>query len=117
LGNFLELQPAHIGHGRKLKGRWRENGWSRKFAGPIPLPHGKPLVTLRDAGNYIAKLPKNEQQAAEWQTAAKVLMLIGEHGGDPMMARIAMMQALHRHEPEAAPAPRRKRARAYRIVR
>jgi hypothetical protein len=30
----------------------------------------------------------------EWQTAADVLMLIGERGGDPMMAHIAMMRAL-----------------------
>jgi len=44
-------------------------------------------------------------------------MLIGEHGGDPMMAHIAMMRALQRHEPKAAPVPRRKRAKAYRIIR
>jgi hypothetical protein len=50
------------------------------------------------------QLPKVEQQASQWQTAAEVLMLIGEHGGDPMMAHIAMMRALRRHEPKAAPA-------------
>jgi hypothetical protein len=44
-------------------------------------------------------------------------MLIGERGGNPMMAHIAMMRALHRYEPKAATAPRRKRAKAYRIVR
>jgi len=63
------------------------------------------------------KLSKAEQQAPEWQTAAEVLMLIGEHGGDQMMAHIAMMRALQRHEPKAAPVPRRKRAKAYRIIR
>jgi hypothetical protein len=43
------------------------------------LPNGgSKLVTLRDAANYIVKLPKAEQQAAEWQAAAEVLMLIGE---------------------------------------
>jgi hypothetical protein len=26
-------------------------------------------VTLKDAGTYITKLPKAEQQAPEWQTA------------------------------------------------
>jgi hypothetical protein len=36
---------------------------------------------------------------------------------DPMMAHIAMMRALHRHKPKAAPVPRRKRAKAYRIIR
>jgi hypothetical protein len=44
-------------------------------------------------------------------------MLIGEHGGDPMMTHIAMMQALQRHQPKAASAPRRKRVKAYRIIR
>jgi hypothetical protein len=63
------------------------------------------------------KLPKAEQQATPWQTAAEVLMLIGEHGGDPIIAHIAMTKALHRHQPKAAPAPRRKRAKVYRIVR
>ena len=91
--------------------------WDRQFFDPIPLPGRKRLITLRDAANYIVKLPKAEQDAPEWQTAAKVLMLIGEHGGDPLMARIAMLLALHRGEPKAAPAPRRKRAKAYKVVR
>jgi hypothetical protein len=43
-------------------------------------------------------------------------MLIGEHGA-PMMATIAMMQALQRDEPKAVPAPRRKRAKVYKVVR
>jgi hypothetical protein len=51
------------------------------------------------------------------QTAAEVLMLIGERGGDPMMAHIAMMRALQRHQPKAAPVPRRKRAKVYKLVR
>jgi hypothetical protein len=74
-------------------------------------------VTLRDAASFIMKLPKAEQQASQWQTAAEVLILIGEHGGDPMMAHIAMMRALNKHKPKAAPVPRRKRAKAYRIIR
>jgi hypothetical protein len=44
-------------------------------------------------------------------------MLIGEHGGDPMMATIAMMRALQREAPKAAPEPRRKRAKVYTVVR
>jgi hypothetical protein len=55
------------------------------------------LITLRDAANYIVKLSKAEQAAPEWQAAAKVLMLIGERGGDPMMPRIGMTRALNRH--------------------
>ena len=87
------------------------------FFDPIILPGRKPLVTLRDAATYIVKLPKVEQQAPEWQAAAEVLMLIGEHGGDPMMAHIAMMRALQRHEPKPKSPPRRKRAKAYQIIR
>ena len=74
-------------------------------------------MTRRDAAHYVMKLPNAEQQATPWQTAAEVLMLIGEHGGDPMMAQIAMMRALHRYEPKAVEVPRRMRAKAYRIIR
>jgi hypothetical protein len=28
-------------------------GWRRHFDEPIPLPRGRQLVTLEDAGNYI----------------------------------------------------------------
>ena len=61
----------------------------------------KPLVTLRDAATYITSLPKVEQQAPQWQLATEVLLLVAEHGGDTMMPRIAMMKALHRHEPRS----------------
>jgi hypothetical protein len=30
-----------------------DRGWRRRFDEPIPLPRGRQLVTLRDAGNYI----------------------------------------------------------------
>ncbi len=91
--------------------------WDQRFFDPIMLPGRKPLVTLRDAALYVTKLPKAEQQAPQWQAAAEVLMLIGEHGGDSMMAHIAMTRALQRHKQKAAPAPRRKRAQTYRIIR
>jgi hypothetical protein len=37
--------------------------WSRTFDDPIPLPDGGKLNTPRDAGNYIAGLPKREHDA------------------------------------------------------
>jgi len=86
--------------------------WYQEFFDPIILPDRK-LVTLRDAAHYITELAEAEQRAPEWQAAVEVLMLIGENGGDPMFARIGMMRALHRQ----AAASRRKRAKAYRIVR
>jgi hypothetical protein len=81
------------------------------------LQDGRKLRTIREAALYVTSLPKVEQHATEWQTAAELLMLVGEHGGDPMMPRIAMMKALYRHEPNPASAPRGKRAKAYRVVR
>ena len=91
--------------------------WDQQFSDPIELPTGRKLVTLRDAARYITKLPKAEHDAPEWQAAMQALLLVAEHGGPTMFARIGMMRALHRHKPKAAPAPRRKRAKAYRIVR
>jgi len=41
---------------------------------PVPLPSGGMLVTLRDAGNFIAKLPRRQHDKPEWQLAAKDLM-------------------------------------------
>jgi hypothetical protein len=41
-------------------------GWKRPFDDPIPLPHGRQLVTLKDVGTYITKLPKAEQKLEEW---------------------------------------------------
>jgi hypothetical protein len=72
-------------------------GWSRKFDEPIPLPKGKPLVTLRDAANYITKLPKAEHEAEEWQAAMQSLLLVAEQNGPTMFARIGVMRALNRH--------------------
>jgi hypothetical protein len=73
-------------------------GWKRKFEDPIPLPRGRRLVTLEDAGKYIQKLPKAEQQIEEWQTAVEVLILVAESNGGPtMLARIGVMRALNRH--------------------
>jgi hypothetical protein len=38
----------------------KEHGWQRKFDDPIPLPDGRMLVTLKDAGDYITSLPKRK---------------------------------------------------------
>jgi hypothetical protein len=73
-----------------------DKGWQRKFSDPIPLPDGRKLVTLRDAANYITALPKKESDLPEWQAAIGALLL--SRNGDPMLARIGMMLALHRNE-------------------
>jgi hypothetical protein len=71
--------------------------WKRPFDDPIPLPRGRQLVTLEDAGKYITKLPKAEHEAKEWQAAMQALILVATHGGPTMLARIGVMQALNRH--------------------
>jgi hypothetical protein len=48
-----------------------ERGWKRPFDEPIPLPRGRQLVTLEDAGTYITKLPKAEHEAQEWLAATE----------------------------------------------
>ena len=39
--------------------------WNRPFDQPVPLPNGGPARTLRDAANYIKKLPKSERDCPE----------------------------------------------------
>ena len=70
--------------------------WKRKFFEPIMLLDGRKLVTLQDAGEYVSKLPASVQQTWPWQTATQCLLLeLKADGHDPMLARIAMMQALY----------------------
>jgi hypothetical protein len=61
------------------------------------LPGGKRLITLRDAALYITKLPKAEHDAKEWQSAMETLLLVAEHDGPTMFARIGVVRALNRH--------------------
>ena len=73
-----------------------ERGWRRPFEGPIRIGE-RTLVTLLDAGEYIAALPKKEHAAPEWQAAMEALILVAEGGGPTMFARIGVMRALNRH--------------------
>jgi hypothetical protein len=70
--------------------------WDQRFFDPIMLPGRKPLVTLRDAAEYITKLPHAEHNAEEWQAAMKALLLVAERVGPTMFARIGVMKALNR---------------------
>jgi hypothetical protein len=62
-----------------------------------PARDGRKFVTLKDAANYIQKLPKAEQDLDEWQAAVEALLLVVELEGPTMMARIGVMRALNRH--------------------
>ena len=91
--------------------------WSTPFDDPVPTPQGKPLKTLRDAGEYIRRLPAKTQKLAHWQTATAILIRAAEGRDFLMHARIAMLRALHHGKPEPDDAPRVKRSKAYRIIR
>jgi hypothetical protein len=71
--------------------------WNQEFFDPIVLPGRTPLLTLRDAAHYITKLPRAEHDAEEWQAAMQALLLVVEHDGPTMFARIGVMRALNRH--------------------
>jgi len=73
------------------------HGWKRLFDDPIPLPRGRQIVTLKDAAEYIQKLPKAEQDLEEWQAAVEALLLVVDLNGPTMMAHIGMLRALNRN--------------------
>lgn len=70
--------------------------WSTPFDDPIVLPDGRKLLTLKDAAEFITALPKKDSDLPEWQAAIETLMLCSR-GGHAMLARIGVMQALHRN--------------------
>jgi hypothetical protein len=64
-------------------------GWSKSFHDPIPQTRGRQLVTFKDAADYITRLPRAER----WPVAIAALLLVAEHNGRPMLARIGLMWA------------------------
>nr|WP_249805770.1 hypothetical protein [Bradyrhizobium sp. 76] len=81
------------------------------------MPDGRELVTLEDAGHYVAAMPAAQQRHAHWQTAAEFLLLVAERGGDLLMARTDMMRALNHGILVSIVEPRRKRSRNYTLIR
>ena len=68
-----------------------------------------PALRHRTELHLYALRQKGRGGAAEVFTRA--------HGNGLVLARIGMTRALNRHGVKATPAPRRKRAKAYRIIR
>ena len=54
-------------------------------------------MTLRDAADYIMKLPKVEQNLEPWQTAVEALIMAAERRGPVMHSRIGVLHALNRN--------------------
>ena len=86
--------------------------WSDRFEDPVPG-----IGTLRQAAQYIQKLPKAEQTLSHWQVAVEALIMAAEGKGPAMHARIGMLRALNHDKPAPAKEPRRKAVKAYRVVR
>jgi hypothetical protein len=93
-----------------------EKRWSAEFDDPIHLEDGRQLLTLRDAARYIQNLPPAEQTKLHWQTATSILITVAEGRDFVMHARIAMLRAINHGRP-AAVEPRRKRVKAFKIIR
>jgi hypothetical protein len=68
--------------------------WDRPFDQPVPLPNGAPAHTLRDAANYIRKLPKSEHNRREWRLAVQMLIDAAEDRGPMMFARMGILRAI-----------------------
>jgi hypothetical protein len=52
---------------------------------------------LKNAADYIMKLPKAEQKHEKWETAISCLIMAAEGRGPLMHARIGVLQALNRN--------------------
>lgn len=73
--------------------------WKRRFDEPILLPDGERINTLGEAIAYLAKTtPISEREMPAITTAAEILTNTAERGWPMMMARMAVLKALHRHE-------------------
>lgn len=70
----------------------KDAGWHRRFDDPITVD-GRPLRTLRDAADYVMKLPKAEQNRQHWQTAIRCLIGAAEGRDFLLHAQIGMLQA------------------------
>ena len=66
--------------------------WDRPFGQPIPLPGGPPARTLRDAGNYIRRLPESERDKPEWRLAIQMLIDAAEDRGSMPFAKTGMSE-------------------------
>jgi hypothetical protein len=87
-------------------------GWLREFESPIAIDGGRTLLTLKDAGEYVAALPAKVSAQDHWQTAVRELLISAERGGIILLAEWAMRRAISHQGQEAVSEPRRGRARA-----
>jgi hypothetical protein len=68
--------------------------WERPFDQPVPLPIGPPARTLRDAANFIARLPGSGGDRSEWRLAVQMLIDASEDRGPMLFAKIGIQRAM-----------------------
>jgi hypothetical protein len=71
--------------------------WERPFDQPVPLPSGPPARTLRDAANYIRRLPNAAHDSPEWRLAIQMLIDAAEDRGPMLFAKLGVTQAVNRN--------------------
>ena len=115
---FCPTNPTALCHSRNVSAATGLNlgvlmwscvmSWNRPFDQPVPLPNGGPARTLRDAANYIKKLPKSERDCPEWRLAIHMLIDAAEDRGPMMLASTGILHAIGRDDRR----PRKKTAPA-----
>jgi hypothetical protein len=70
--------------------------WERPFDQPVSLPGERPARTLRDAANYIRKLPESQRDTPEWRLAIQMLIDAAENYGPMLFARMGIERAVER---------------------
>jgi hypothetical protein len=93
--------------------------WERPFDQPVPLPKGPPARTLRDAANYIKRLPDSERDRPECRLAIQMLIDAAEDRGPVLFAKVGIERAFYREAgripyPRASNIGRRKMRPRYR---
>jgi hypothetical protein len=81
---------------------------------PLPLVD-TPKAFANSRSPPRSRSTLREHDAVAWRIAILTLLLVAEDGDDTMLPRIGVMRALY--SGETAPAPPKKRAGKYRIVR
>jgi len=87
--------------------------WDRPFGQPVPLPAGRLARTLRDAGEYIRKLPQSERDTPEWRLAIQMLVDAAEDRGPVLFARMGIERAVERKP--SVPTDRKTHHRPHRV--
>jgi hypothetical protein len=88
--------------------------WDRPFGQAVPLPNGRLAKTLRDAGDYIRKLPETERNTPEWRLAVQTLIDAAEDRGPMLFARMGIERAVNRNSDSKSRYSRAGKVRALR---